>query len=77
MQKGIYKYISLIDCVYGYIPAVAGRDDHSVAHRCAPQAAAQLMKEPVGQRLQRDDHQEHTHEHTQESISFVIFFSMY
>lgn len=39
-------------------PAVGRGDDQRVAHAGPPEAAAQLVEEAVGQRLQGQDHQQ-------------------
>lgn len=46
------------------LPAVRSRDDQGVADTGAPQAAAQLMEQTVGQRLQRQHHQQGAEEKT-------------
>lgn len=46
------------------VPAVGGRYDQGVANTGSPQAAAELVEQAVGQRLQRQHHQQSTEKET-------------
>lgn len=57
MYAPIYIHVSLL-------PAVSSGYDQSVANAGSPQAAAQLVEQAMGQRLQREHHQQSAEKET-------------